>query len=330
MVNERFVDDEAVEALTELGMPRDAAIWVQNHPGFTPRLTMFTGLFTLTVLLACIFFAVWLLVVVQIPKLQVMCGLVPSDVLMMDVESTVALGFIFGAIALTGVICNLIAASRRSLAIRTATTNIQKYMTQSKRWARRLFPGAVLGRLDPELSPEDYLVAYTRSEARFAGWCLLTVSMLTGLCFLWDGNSATFATREGIYVGGRFRWNRRFLPWNQVRKLSTGCYYSGNGTIRNRCYIIHLPNGETVDFNNSDSFDDSEGNLNALDVVDQILRSQNTPWEPAIFPGGIRAGKSQWDPACFDSYRSELSPEDWQAFQRVYRWNAHPDRALSP
>ena len=325
MANERYLHDEAVEALIELGMPRHAAVWVQNNRGFTPRLTKFAGLITLVVLLSCIFFAVWLLIIVPVPQLQVRCGLLPGDVLLVDVESTVGLGFIFGAIALTGLICNLIAVSHRSLAIRTATTNIQKYMTRSMRWAWRIFPGAILRRIDPDLPPEDYLVAYTRSDARFAASCLVAISVLTGLCFLWDGSSATYATREGIHFGGRLRRNRKFFPWNQVKKYSTGCYYSGNGTIRNRCYVIHLQNGETADFSDSASFDGSGGNLNALKVVDQILRSQNTPWEPSVFPGGVHAGKSQWDPACFESFRSELSPEDWQIFQRVYRVNAHPD-----
>ncbi len=315
---EKSLTDKHVKVLTSLGMPEPIALSVQKSRGFTPRMTAVTGLITLAILLFAIGVAVWLLGKLPVAEWYVGLGLVSSETLLIDSERAHALGFIFGAIAAAGVLTNMIAASHKQLAIKTAITSIQKYLVKSPSWSHRLFPGIAIHGIDPTLSRNEYLVRYVKADARFAFWVLVAISFLTSLCFMWDGSSATCATPEGVLIGSRLPGNRRFVTWDQVQKLSTGSFWQSNRTVRNLRYVIHLPDDTTIDFSDSISFDPSGRNLNALLAVDEKLRKLNVPWERATFPAGIHAGQVQWDESCFESAQSELSDEERQKFRRIY------------
>ncbi len=310
--------EQGVEILVNLGMPRQIAVSIRDSEGFTPRMTAFTGLVTLIVLLAMIAAAVWFIGTLPAPQVWILLGLIPADTQLIDVETSFAVASIFVAICTTGIITNLIAASRRDLAIRSAVTSIQKYLTRSPKWSLRFFPGGTIRHLDPSLPRDDYLAAFPLADAWFAVRATAVFSLLMILCFLWDGSSATCATPDGVLVGSRLSLTRRLVAWDTIQNLSTGCYRSGNGTIRHRIWKLHLPDGTIVDFNDSAVMDGSRSNLNALSQVDEILRRHNVPWRPSTFEGGPSEGQLQWDEQCFDSILSNLSDGDQKTFRRVY------------
>jgi len=319
---EVFITDEAVERLVNVGMPRAAAEVVQATKGFSPRMTMLTGLITLVILMGLIFGSVYLQAVCPLSKLFVAFGLVSADTLLIDVERIYPVCLVFGAIAATGVLSNGIALLNKQLATRSAITSLQKYVQRNSDASLRVFPGWLLKRIDPDLHPADYLAAYPRAEFWLALRITTVIVLLTCVCFVWDGLSATCMTSDGVHLGNHFRWSRVVVSWEQVEEVSTGCYCSGNGTVRNLRYVLHCPGAESAEFSNAVSVVDDERPFDSLGELDQVVRTHQIPWRRATFPGGPFEGQAQWDPRCFEMVREELSDDDWKRFRKIFRIGA--------
>ena len=318
-MSEKFITDEACERLIKVGLPPEVASVVQNKSGFSARMTMATGLLTLAILISLILASVFLQSAIPIPKLFVHLSLVPQDTTLIDVERIYPVCLVFVAISATGILSNGLALVSKDLATRSAITSLQKYVQRNSDASLRIFPGALLKRLDPNLHPADYLAAYPKAELVFAIKVTAIFVTLTFACFIWDGISASCATSDGVHLGDHFRLTRIIVPWSEIEELSTGCYCSGNGTIRNVRYVLHIADDQFADFGDGVSVEVAASQLDALDELDSALRKHRVPWRQATFPDGKYKGQVQWDPRCFRMIRDELSKEDWIRFRRIFR-----------
>ena len=315
MPDEAFISVEAVEALVQFGMPRDYAEKIKVTQGLSRRMTIVTGVMTFILLLLCMFGSVLLMVWFPVNTVIQSLGAVPENAFLIDVESFTSVGFVFVGIMLTGVFCNLLAMSRREFAETSALTNLQKLMQLRQRSWWPVIPGRIIRKIDPQLPFREYLAAYPRGEAWFAGKLATLGLVLCAVFFLWDAWSTTFVTEDGVTVSGHFQ-SRKFYDWNQVEKLSTGCFRMGKGK-RHLRYVLHFKDGQFSDVGPDSST--ANTNLAALARIDEILRSHAIPWERSVFPGGVHAGRVQWDIEGFRSCRSQLSKTELITFARVYR-----------
>ena len=315
----QFLSEDYFASLIDLGMPEEIARSVQVSPGFSPRGTMMTGLFSLLVLLGCIGAAVALMVVVSLGPIYRFFGVVPANSLLINSESVESVVIVFCSIAATGVICNFIALCQRELSIKTALTNIQKHLNRSPKWSWYLFPGMHIRRIDTTLSRDDFLHAYTRVDFFIALFAAAGFGLLVLFALLWDGNSADVVTADAILMGGRTRLTREVVSWDRVVNVSTGAFWTGNGTVTNHRYVLHLDDGRHVDLANAKTIDRGWKPLDALAAVDDVVRRRGIPWRRSAFPDGVNAGRVQWDRSCFDAIEQRFSEADRPLFRRIFR-----------
>lgn len=314
-----FLPPDAVAALTEMGVREDVVQYLKTTRGMSKW-----GYVCAVILLLSLMFglaALPLVAMLQLPLARwlIEAGIYPRDVILIDLQLFSGLGFMLAALMISMVPFSAIMLLHRGLAVRSAISGIQESIkAPQNRWAVRMMLRRVFQRMPADAPLEDYLVAYHWATIRFSTKLALWIALPTAALVCWEGLTASYATPKGIRPGGMFSGDQKFVPWDQIERLSTGSYGSGPKESAMPVYQLHYPGGSR----DLAQWRVPAGgyNLSAIAQIDNELRQRNVPWSVALFEYGIYQGQQRWDAVAFEKIRGRLTPDEREVFDRVYRY----------
>lgn len=319
MTQPSYLPPEDVVALIEMGMPREVARYLEKTPGMSKWGFGIANAFLIVLCLGLGLLPVIAIFGLPLARWLIAAGVYPRDVTLIDFQLLSAVGFMLAGFVWGLAPFSALILLHRGLAIRSAISGIQHSIkTPQNRWAVRMMLRGIFRRMPAEAPLEDYLVAYHWASIRMSCALALWLFLPTVALVCWEGLSASYSTPQGIRPGGMFTWKRDFVPWDQVHELSTGSYGSGRKESPRPVYQLHYAGGSR----DLASWVVPAGgwNLPALVQIDDELRQRNVPWSVALYEYGIYRGEKRWDPIAFEKLRAQLTPDEQELFDRVYRY----------